>query len=238
MSTIDRTVADNLARVEDRIAAACEAAGRSRESVRLVGVSKYVGPAETAALVRAGCTTLGEARPQQLWAKTEAPEIAELLSEGPPLRWRLIGQLQRNKAARTIAVADAIDSVDSTRLLNTLDRLAGERDAPQTVLLEVNCSGDAEKHGFTPEETPDVVASLAGYPHLRVAGLMTMAARGSDADGARRDFALLRELRDRVATPETPLAELSMGMSGDLEAAIAEGSTLVRVGSALWEGLR
>ena len=107
----------------------------------------------------------------------------------------------------------------------------------QEVLLEVNESGDAEKHGFAPDDLPAVLGELGRFPTVRVQGLMTMAAREGDHDTARSNFAALRDLRDRVATPVLPLAELSMGMSGDFEEAILEGSTMVRVGSALWEGL-
>ncbi|TWT98034.1 Pyridoxal phosphate homeostasis protein [Botrimarina colliarenosi] len=228
---IDAVVRSNLARVQERIATACAAAGRPADEVTLVGVSKYVAAAETAALVAAGCATLGEARPQQLWAKAEAPELADL-----PIAWRLIGHLQRNKVERTVATVASIDSVDSLRLLASIDKAAAACGKTQAVLLEVNESGDAEKHGFAPTDLPAVLAELSGYPHVQVTGLMTMAARSGDEDTARRNFAALRELRDRVATPDLPLTELSMGMSGDFEEAILEGSTMVRVGSALWEG--
>lgn len=230
---LNATVAANLARVRDRIAGASDKAGRSVDAVKLVGVSKYVDAKATAALVAAGCETLGEARPQQLWDKASAPELAGLRIE-----WRLIGHLQRNKAGRTVSVASSIDSVDSRRLLKAIDKAAGEQSKRLPILLEVNISGDAEKHGFRPAEIDAVFKEIAGWPNVQVEGLMGMAAREGGVETARRNFAELRELRDRLATPELPLAELSMGMSGDLEAAIAEGSTLVRVGSALWEGLR
>lgn len=229
---IDTVVRANLGNVLERIGAACDAASRSADEVTLVGVSKYVGPAETAALVRAGCTVLGEARPQQLWSKAESPELS-----GLPIQWRLIGHLQRNKAARTVAAAASIDSVDSLRLLAAVNEAAAAADKNQAVLLEVNESGDAEKHGFAPNELPAILGELGAYPNVEVRGLMTMAAREGDRDTARRNFAALRELRDRVATPALPLAELSMGMSGDFEEAILEGSTMVRVGLALWEGV-
>lgn len=230
---LNAVVAANLAKVRDRIANACRQAGRSVDDVRLVGVSKYVDAACTAALVAAGCTMLGEARPQQLWEKVAAPELA-----GLPIEWRLIGHLQRNKADRTVAIATTIDSIDSRRLLTAVDKAAGEHGKRLPILLEVHISGDAEKHGFTAEETEAIVAELAEWPNVQVSGLMGMASREGGEATARGNFSDLRQLRDRLATPELPLQELSMGMSGDLEAAILEGSTLVRVGSALWEGLR
>ncbi|MEN0110178.1 MAG: YggS family pyridoxal phosphate-dependent enzyme [Planctomycetota bacterium] len=230
---IESIVRDNLAKVRERIADACAESGRSPEGVTLVGVSKYVGPAETAALVAAGCDVLGEARPQQLWEKAAAQELAAL-----PIRWRLIGHLQRNKATRTVPICDSIDSVDSPRLLKAVASAAEAAGKWQRILLEVNVSGDAEKHGFTPDATADALGEAAETPSLEVRGLMGMAAREGGVDVARRNFADLRRLRDRLATPALPLKELSMGMSGDLEAAIAEGATHVRVGSALWQGLR
>lgn len=222
----------NLNKVRDRIANACAAASRDPDTVQLIGVSKYVGPTETAALVAAGCDVLGEARPQQLWSKTEAAELAQA-----EIQWRLIGHLQRNKAERTVAVASSIDSVDSQRLLTAIDRAASNQAEPQPVLLEVNVSGDAEKHGFSPAELPNVIGELDRWPNVEVRGLMAMASREGGQETARLNFAQLRGLSDKLSTAELPLQELSMGMSGDLEAAIAEGSTLVRVGTALWEGV-
>jgi pyridoxal phosphate enzyme (YggS family) len=231
-SDLDSVVRANVERVREQIAAACEAAGQSVNDVTLVGVSKYVGPAETAALVRAGCLVLGESRPQLLWSKAAAPELA-----GLPIEWRMIGHLQRNKVDRTVAVAAGIDSIDSLRLLKAVNDAAVAAGKTQAVLLEVNESGDAEKHGFQPEELPAVLGELGAYANVQVEGLMTMAAREGDRDTARHNFAALRELRDRVATPDQPLKELSMGMSGDFHEAILEGSTMVRIGSALWEGV-
>lgn len=226
-------IRDNLARVRERIAAACDAARRSPGEVRLVGVSKYVGPYPSAQLAVAGCRDLGESRPQQLWEKAETLGL-----DGCDVRWRMIGHLQRNKAPRTVAIADSIDSVDSRRLLTAIDQAAERAGKRQAVLLEVNSSGDTEKHGFTAEGLRGVLAELDTWPHVEARGLMTMAAREGGAEVARRNFATLRELRDeQAAAAGVSLPELSMGMSGDFEAAIAEGSTLVRIGSALWEGV-
>lgn len=226
-----RILADNLARIDQQIADAAEQAGRDPREVTLVAVAKYVDAATTAELHAAGCQDIGESRPQQLDVK--AAQLAD------SIQWHLIGHLQRNKARRTLAAADWIHSVDSLSLLRALDRLAVETDETARLLLEVNISGDAAKHGFSPGELPGVVSQLE-QAALPVAGLMTMASREGGPDEARRQFAALRELRDAVQ-PLCPdgvvLSELSMGMSGDFAEAIAEGATLVRIGSALYRGL-
>jgi len=148
--------------------------------------------------------------------------------------------LQRNKVPRTLPWVDLIHSVDSLRLLQAINKAAAELDCSSRVLLEVNCSGDQAKHGFTADGLKEIVSLLSTFPHIEVCGLMTMAAREGGSSAASQNFASLRELRDEVAgecPPETQLTELSMGMSHDFEVAIREGATLVRVGSLLFEGL-
>ncbi len=235
-SDLDAVVRDNLARVRERIARACMAAGRSPDEVTVVGVTKYVGPREAAALVRAGCRDLGESRPQQLWEKAESPELA-----GADVRWHMIGHMQRNKAARTLALTPLIHSVDNFRTLATINKAAEGTGANAEYLFEVNCSGDREKHGMPPEQLAlDVEECSEFFRNTRLRGLMTMAAREGDSDTALRNFSYLRELRDKVASrlgEGDSLDILSMGMSGDFEEAIVEGSTMVRIGSALWEGV-
>ncbi len=229
------TVADNLAGVRERIARAAERAGRTASQVQLVGVCKYVSAEVAAELVRAGCGDLGESRPQQLWNKA-----ADTAFDGLDVRWHMIGHLQRNKVARTLPMAATIHSVDSPRLLKAINEAAAHQQARPRVLLEINCSGEAEKHGFTPDELREFAGELAEYPAVEICGLMTMAAGDGNLVTAAANFASLRDLRDELA-PALPagvdLAELSMGMSGDFEVAIAEGATIVRVGSALWEGV-
>ena len=224
-------IADNLARVRERIATVATAAGRLPGDVRLVAVTKYVGPHEAAALIAAGCDELGESRPQELWAKAAAPELASA-------RWHLVGHLQRNKVKRTLPLVDLIHSVDSERLLAAIDEAAAARGRTIDVLLEINCSGEEAKHGFAPSVVEGVLFLLGNLLHVRVRGLMTMAGRTGGLDAARRDFAALRELRDTIQ-PQCPdgvlLNELSMGMSGDFEEAIRAGATIVRVGSALFD---
>jgi pyridoxal phosphate enzyme (YggS family) len=179
-----------------------------------------------------GISDLGESRPQELWRKSELIP--------PGARWHLIGPLQRNKARRTLPLADLIHSVDSVPLLERLDELAIELELERAVLLEVNVSGEPAKHGFHPQEMPRVLAAADKLERVEIRGLMTMAPYDADPQSARPVFARLRQLRDElkpVAPPRCSLSELSMGMSGDFEVAIAEGATIVRIGSALFHGV-
>jgi len=225
----NQRIADNLARVRERIADAARASGRGPDDVTLVAVTKYVGVAEVEALLGAGCRDLGESRPQDLWEKAAAVPSSDV-------RWHMVGHLQRNKVRRTLPLVHLIHSADSRRLLNTLNKEASGIGDIVKVLLEVNISGDAEKHGFTPEEMPGVLGDLNQWPSVDVTGLMAMASRTGGTDVARQNFAALRELRDQLqAESSAALPELSMGMSGDYEAGIQEGATIVRVGSALFE---
>lgn len=223
-------IAENVAQVRGRIADAATRSGRTASQVTLVAVAKYVPADMVRPLVAAGCLDLGESRPQQLWDKAAA--LADL-----PIRWHLIGHLQRNKVRRTLPLVSMAHSIDSQRLLAAIDE---ESSRPLPVLLEVNISGESAKHGFTPELIEPFLAELAGYRNVAVRGLMCMAGLEGGPDDARREFAALRQLRDRLR-PNCPadvtLDELSMGMSGDYEIAIEEGATLVRVGSALFEGV-
>ncbi len=228
-----RQIAENLAAVRERIAAAAARSDRPASAVTLVGVTKYVDAALARLLALAGLTDLGESRPQELWTKAEA------LADMKP-RWHLIGHLQRNKVKRTLPHWPLIHSADSLRLLIEISREAAALNIPADVLLEVNISGDATKHGFAPDEIEPLLPQIAKLSLVQVRGLMTMASREGDDSRARREFASLRELRDRLqpnCPPNVVLNELSMGMSGDYEIAIEEGATMVRVGSALFEGI-
>ncbi len=222
-------LASRLRAVEDRIAAACARAGRSRADVTLVAVTKTVSAEVAALLPVLGVSDLGESRPQALWAKAAAI---------PAVRWHLIGHLQRNKIDKTIPLVTLVHSADSERVLDALAEFGAKRGTPVPVLLEVNCSREASKGGFAPEEVPALAARLVSRVGLRVDGLMTMAAHSDDAEQCRPAFAELRTLRDRLrADTGLPLPHLSMGMSDDFEVAIAEGATLVRLGSVLFAGL-
>jgi pyridoxal phosphate enzyme (YggS family) len=226
-------IVDNVARVRERIAIAAIAAGRVPETVQLVAVTKYVGPQMAAALLAANCPVLGESRPQQLFDKSSDPDLVGA-------RWHLIGHLQRNKVRRTLPLVALIHSIDSLRLLQAIDRVAGELSMKTKVLLEVNCSGDAEKGGLSQSQLLELIPRLMEFPHVEVRGLMTMAARAGGTNVAARNFSALRKLREQAITAGPPgleLPELSMGMSGDFEVAIREGATQVRIGSLLFEGV-
>jgi PLP dependent protein len=237
------SIADNLARVRERIARAAEQSGRRADEITLVGVTKYVGAREAAELIAAGCVDLGESRPQELWQKYGEVTAAAGQSVSP-IRWHLIGHLQRNKIRRILPLLHLVHSVDSDRLLQAIDEELGRDEAsqklPLKVLLEVNTSGEAAKHGLSPEGVEPLLAGADRLRHVSICGLMTMAALEGGPSVAARNFGTLRELRDRlrnVVPDNVRLDELSMGMSGDFEVAIAEGATIVRVGSALWENI-
>ena len=185
-------------------------------------------PAQAAEFAaRYGIPAVGENRVQ------EAVDKRALTSTS--LRWELIGHLQSNKAKLATSHFERIQSVDSEKLLAILDRAAGELGKRLPILLQVNAGLDPAKSGVEPDEAPRLLAAALALGNLRVDGLMTVAPLSDDPAVARRTFANLREIRDRLASDSgTRLAELSMGMTGDMEDAIAEGSTIVRIGSALF----
>ena len=221
----------NVQAVRDRVAAAARRSGRRPEQVALVAVTKASPVEWVRPLVELGVTDLGENYPQELWRKAAA--VADL-----PVRWHLIGHLQTNKARRTLPLVRWIHAVDSPKLLGVLDALAGAVGSPPRALLQVNASGEATKHGWSPESILADADAIAACRSLPIVGLMTLAAPGPSAESARPAFARLREVRDRLrARTGLPLDELSMGMSGDYEVAVEEGATCVRIGSALFEGV-
>jgi pyridoxal phosphate enzyme (YggS family) len=223
---------EKLKALEDRLCTACRRAGRARKDVTLVAVTKTVSPGIAALLPELGILDLGESRPQELWRKADAlPKT---------IRWHLIGHLQRNKVDRTLALVHLIHSVDSLRLLESLEQEAGKHKRTLSVLLEVNASREPAKHGLAPEELPGLVPRIKALRQVQVQGLMTMAALDAEPEHCRPTFAALRQLRDRLHQelgPPHDLRQLSMGMTNDFEVAIEEGATFVRVGSALFEGL-
>jgi pyridoxal phosphate enzyme (YggS family) len=226
-------IRENLERVEARIAEAARRSGRTADSVRLVAVTKRSPIEWIRPLVACGVPDLGENYPQELWSK--AGSVADL---GEAVRWHLIGHLQSNKVKKTLPVVAMIHSVDSLKLLRVLDDAARAVAAPPSVCLQVNTSGEPSKHGWDAEGILADAEAIAACRSIPVVGLMTMAALGTTAETARGSFVALRELRERLRQRTgLALGELSMGMSNDFETAIEEGATLVRVGSALFEGV-
>ena len=221
----------------------------------LVAVTKGVPVGRIRDAVALGLTELGENRVQEAQAKQKAlgalriadcglrtdvslqSEIRNSQSEICPIRWHLIGHLQRNKARHAAEGFDCIHSADSLELIDALERASGDRDVPLDVLVQVNISGEASKFGCRPEDAASLVQAAARAPHLRLAGFMTIAPFGVDPELARPHFRRLRQLRDEVVLAlnlEPRTLSLSMGMSQDFEVAIEEGADFVRVGTAIF----
>jgi hypothetical protein len=218
----------NLANLRQAIAKACASCGRDPASVAILPVTKN-HPAEAATyVVRAGLTAVGENRVQEARDKRAASPTG--------LRWELIGHLQSNKAKLAVATFDRIQSVESTKLLDLLNRAASDAGRTLPVLIQVNAGRDPAKFGCEIEAAPGVVEHALRCSQLRLEGFMTIAPLEAEpGDAARRTFATLREMRDGFSSRfGIALPELSMGMSGDLHEAIVAGSTQVRIGTALF----
>jgi pyridoxal phosphate enzyme (YggS family) len=222
-------IADNLERVRARIAAACRDAGRDVRSVTLLVVSKRFGPQAVREAFAAGARAFGENHVQEAVAKMDA--LADLSGE---IEWHLIGPLQNNK---TRVVAERFDWVHSVERLKTAERLSAQRPPtlpPLSVCLQVNVSAEASKSGIAPDEVEALAHALARLPHVRLRGLMAIPAPASDPEAQRAPHRALRSLQEGLVRQGLALDTLSMGMSDDLEAAIAEGATLVRIGTAVF----
>jgi pyridoxal phosphate enzyme (YggS family) len=228
------SIADNLARVRERIAAACARAGRDISTVRLMAVSKTFPADAIREAYNAGQRLFGENRVQE-WADKRAA-LADLAD----LEMHLIGHLQSNKTGKTAQIFDAVDSVDSLKLLERLHDAAKNRTTGVLpVLIEVNVGGEEAKSGVAPgsEELEQMLTAAAHLTNIEVRGLMTIPPFTEDPEGARPYFRALRALRDTIARrslPRVRMDEISMGMSHDFEVAIGEGSTCVRVGTAIF----
>jgi pyridoxal phosphate enzyme (YggS family) len=221
----------NLDAIRARIAAACRAAGRDPGEVRLLPVTKTVDAGRLRLAHALGLRQFGENKVQEALGKSEA------LADLPDLRWVLIGHLQTNKARSAARFADEFQALDSLRVAQALDTQLQSRGRAIDVLVQVNTSGEDTKFGLAPHEVPGFVRQLPAFSSLRVRGLMTLALFSDDAARVRPCFVRLRELRDRLrqeAPDGIAMDDLSMGMSGDFELAIAEGATTVRVGTALF----
>ncbi len=227
---------ENWTNIIERVHKACDQAGRDPASVRVVGVTKYVDMARTIALYDAGCRDLGESRPQALWEKAAACVAADRTAQ-----WHLIGHLQRNKVVKTISYNPVVHTIDSVRLAEAISRAAVDSSFVCEGLIEVNLSEDVGRSGLLPDSLLDRASQILDLPGVCVRGLMGMASHPDADRNPRQEFAHLRELRDTLNErfPDAGgLPELSMGMSGDFEDAIYEGSTMIRIGSALFQGLR
>ena len=222
-------ISRNLEEIKRRLHEAALSAGRDPAEVRLVAVTKTVKLDRLREAVAAGHTLFGENYVQEAKRK-----IADL---GPGLTWHFIGHLQSNKAKAAVEFFDLIHSVDRLRLAQTLEQAAARLGKVQNILLQVNLAGEASKSGTAPEAAQDLLHEISQMPHLKVLGLMTMPPWLDDPEQVRPYFRALRELRDRLQSMKLVdggLPELSMGMTGDFEVAVAEGATLVRIGTAIF----
>ncbi len=221
------TATERLATVRSRIEAACRQAGRNPDDVKLIAVGKTKPAAVIAALADAGLVDFGENYVQEATEK-----IASL--DAPGLTWHFIGHIQSNKCADVAKHFDWVHTVDRAKIARRLDAAAARLGRSLNVLIQVNVDEEAGKSGVLAHELPDLVEEVAALPALVLRGLMTIPAPVSGQDAQRRPFAQLRRLLESVRSPGDAMDCLSMGMSADLEAAIAEGATHVRVGTALF----
>jgi PLP dependent protein len=222
-------IKQNLEEIRQRLKDAAIRAGRDPREVRLVAVTKTVGRERLKEAVAAGQTLFGENYVQEARAK-----IAAL---GPGLTWHFIGHLQSNKARAAVELFDLIHSVDRASLAQALEQAAARLGKVQDILLQVNLAGEETKSGAAPANVQALLAEISRLPHLRVQGLMTMPPWFDEPERVRPYFRALRELRDRLRglqLVDGDLPELSMGMTGDFEAAVSEGATLVRIGTAIF----
>jgi len=224
-------IADNLTSIRAAIDAACERAGRPSSEVRLLPVSKTFGRAAILEAYDAGMRIFGENKVQEAVGK------AAELTDHQDLRWAMIGHLQRNKARDVAAFASEFHALDSLRLAEALQNRLESGDRTLDVFLEVNSSGEDSKFGLPPDEVGDLAAGLGAYDRLRPRGLMTIAARSDDQSVVEACFVRMVALRQRLRDDDKitgSYEELSMGMSGDFEMAIAHGATTVRIGTAIF----
>lgn len=223
------SVAERIAEIRERIDAAASRAGRPGSDVRLMAVSKLKSREQIEEAYRAGQRLFGENRVQEAQEKyADFHADAEL---------HLIGHLQSNKARDAVQLVSCIQSIDKLKTAEAVEKRCGEHDTSLSVFLEVNTSGEESKYGYRDRNRMFAdLEQILTFEHLRVSGLMTIGPLGGDEDTVRRAFADLRELFEQVRSrfPEAPLKELSMGMTSDFEYAVEEGSTMVRVGTALF----
>jgi hypothetical protein len=230
-------VADRVADVRERLEQACQRAGRDSSDLTIVAVSKTFPMSAIESGTQAGLTHFGENRARQLRDKAKARPGA---NEGGDVRWHMVGHLQTNKAKFVARHADWFDALDNERVADELNKRAGYNDRTIPCLVQVNITGQDQKYGLSPEEVHPFLDRMAEYERLDVRGLMAMASfieDPDDRDVVREQFQTARELFDTYdasSNPQVDMAELSIGMSGDFEIAVEEGSTMVRIGSAIF----
>lgn len=227
------SIADNIAQVEKRIAAAAHGVGRNPEEITLMAVSKTFPAERIREAYAAGLRVFGENRVQEFAGKANA------VRDMRDVEWHLIGHLQTNKAAKAVELFAGVDSVDSVRTAEKLNGFAGSADKILSVLIEINVGGEKAKSGIAPgsEELEQLLQSAPQWGNLTIRGLMTVPPYAEDLEGSRPHFRQLREIRDGIAAralPQISMVVLSMGMSHDFEVAIEEGATCVRVGTAIF----
>lgn len=220
-------LSDQLTRVQHHINAACHSAGRDPSSVTLLPVTKNFPPEVVRMAYNLGVTAVAENRVQ------EAEQKAEALSD-LPIEWSIIGPLQRNKAKDVARFATELQTLDSVRLANQLNRRLEQEGRTIRAFIQVNTSREEQKSGVDPADVAGLLKELEVFEHIHVRGLMTMAMFDADDNAVRACFRELRELRDSLRDSHENISELSMGMSGDYQLAIAEGATIVRIGSAIF----
>jgi len=220
-------LAENVAAIQQRIDDACDRAGRDRSTVHLMAVSKGHPPEAIRAVAETGITLFGESKIQE--AKIKIPQCPG------NIHWQMIGHLQSNKAKDAVQLFELIQSVDSLSLAQELNKRAEQAAKTLPILLEVNVAGESSKFGYGPESVLAELEQLNALKRLELHGLMTIAPYSQDSERVRLFFRKLRELKERCEQQlGAPLPVLSMGMSGDFAVAIEEGSTLVRVGTAIF----
>lgn len=229
-------IRENWLRVSNQVAEASIASSRDPSEVKIIGVAKYVDAPLTSQLVAAGCGIIGENRPQLLWEKHQW-----FLDQGlVQPQWHMIGHMQRNKLRRTLPLLSMLESVDSWRLAEELSAEAVRAQRSIDFLVDVNLTQDNTKTGMMPEELLRVSEQLVELPNMNWRGLMAMSSLEADSATISREFAAVRELRNQLQLrlgSGVDLSELSMGMSGDFQQAIQQGSTCVRIGTSLWAGV-
>jgi len=233
LGTQEMSIAENIARVRERIAVAARRARRNSGEITLMGVSKTFPSERVREAYAAGLRVFGENKVQEFAGKENA------LRDLPDTEWHLIGHLQTNKAAKATELFDAVDSVDSARMAEKLNAFADGAGKTLSVLIEINVGGEKAKSGVAPasDELEQILQGAPRWESLKIQGLMTVQPYTEDREGSRAYFRQLRQIRDNIAARELPnigTAVLSMGMSHDFEVAIEEGATCVRVGTAIF----